>query len=372
MQTQLIIILSVTVALTFVVALVSIGLVIHKAVNAQEIRRRQRLYTHYSEKFAEVLLVDLPPLPSNARTSAIFKQYENLLVPIKKELESLPPVEARLHREMLRGVLVDFARDLSGDAIDRLIYCFYSLDFVSEQIELLKHKHWWVRAQAARDLGLLRTRRALAALTAALEDPHQDVRDQARQAIVSLAGVESLRTILRLTRRMSMWTALELSISVQQYGEETVPYLVEGLDLPDQSVVLFCIEMLAVIGFVSAVDPLRRLAKTYPSITVRAKAIEAMGRLGDQRSEDLLVSFIRDPNPALRLKALEALGRIGAPAALPALMPRLEHGTLQEQIAAARAIAATGPAGMDELHRVVAAGTKRQRAVCLHVIEERG
>jgi HEAT repeat protein len=171
---------------------------------------------------------------------------------------------------------------------------------------------------------------------------------------------------------MSTWTALELSISVKQYGEDAVPYLVEGLDLPDQSVVQFCIEMLAVIGFVSAVDPLRRLAKTYPSITVRAKAIEALGRLGDQRSEELLISFVRDPNPALRLKALEALGRIGAPAALPALLPRLEHGALQEQLAAARAIAAAGPAGLEELRRTVASGSKRQRAVGLHVLEECG
>jgi len=370
MQTQLIIILSVTVALTFVVVLTSIGLVIHKSVNARTMRRRQRLYTQYSDRFAEILLADLPPLGPNARTSAIFKQYESLIEPIKARLEALNPKTAAIHRETVRQVLIDFARDLSGEAVDRLVYCFYSMDFVTEQINLLSHRSWWVRAQAATDLGLLRTRRALAALTAALEDPHPDVRDQARQAIATLAGVESLRTIFRLTKRMSNWTALELSIAVMQYRDEAIPYLVEALKLSDQSVVLFSIEMLAEIGFVSAVEPLLELANSYPNVTVRGKAIEALGRLGDERAEQLLVSMAENPNPVLRMKAIEALARIGVPMALPFLLKRLEHAGLHEQIVSARAVARTGVAGILALRTLAQEATGRQRSVALQILEE--
>jgi HEAT repeat protein len=370
MQTQLILILSVTVALTFVLVGTAIGLVIHKSVNAQTMRQRQRLYTHYSDRFAEILLADLPPTGPNSRTSAIFKQYESLIEPIKVQLAALSPKIHTVHRETVRQVLIDFARDLSGEAIDRLVYCFYSMDFVSEQIALLNNKLWWVRAQAAKDLALLRTRRALAALTAALEDPHPDVRDQARRAIATIAGAESLRTIFRLTKRMSNWTALELSIAVMQYKEDAIPFLLEALRLNDQSVVLFAIEMLAEIGFVSAVDPLMSLAGSYPNVVVRGKAIEALGRLGDQRAEELLMMLSDNPNPMLRIRAIEALARIGVPIALPTLLKRLAHSTLPEQVASARAIGRTGTQGIAALRQLAQQGAGKPRAVSLQVLEE--
>jgi len=45
---------------------------------------------------------------------------------------------------------------------------------------------------------------------------------------------------------------------------------------------LFSIEMLAEIGFVEAVEPLLAMARGYPNIVIRSKAIEALGRLGDE------------------------------------------------------------------------------------------
>ena len=372
MPLQVLLLLVCTAAVTFVVVVVSIGLVLYKYVNARAIRRRQVVYSTYADLFARILLQDLPGLAPGARTSAVFKQYEQLIEPMKREFTSMTPASYRFHREMLRQVLVDFARDLSGEASERLIYYFYSLQFVDDHVRLLRDRHWWVRAQAAKDLGLLRTRRALAPLIAALEDPHPDVRDQARQAVMTLAGTESLRTILRLSRRMSNWTALELSIVVMNFKEEAIPYLIEALESDDQSIVLFAIEMLAEIGFVDAVAPLLKMARTYPNVTVRSKAIEALGRLGDGRAEETLREFIENPQPTVRLRALEALGRIGAPAALPAMAKRLMEGAKDEQVAAARAMASAGAEGIARLRLVADEGSGRPQAVCLQVLEEIG
>ncbi len=370
MHVELLIILTLTAAATFVVVVASVGLVIHKAVNARVLRHRQRLYAHYSEILTRILLAELPELPPGTRSASQFKQYEQLLTPLKEQLAQLPRSRRAFHRRALRQAMVDFARDLTGETATRLVYFFYALDFVDEQIALVRDRRWWIRAQAARDLGLLRTRRALAALTAALEDPHPDVREQAMKSIIMMAGVDSLRTIFRLMHSLSTWTAVELSVVVMQYKDQAVPCLAEGLSAPDESVVLFCIEMLAEIGFVSGVEPLRALAENYPNVSVRAKAIEALGRLGDERAEGLLLHAAAGTNVRLRLKAMEALGRMGVPRSVPVLKRRLLNGAIPEKLVAARALAANGPDGLRVLSEVAAAHPEPVRAVCEQAIEE--
>ncbi len=367
---ELLIVLSLTIAATMMVIVVSLGIVIHKVVNTNLVRRRQRLYSAYSDIMAGLLLQELPALLPNARTSALFDQYELMIKSIKEQLVRMTPARRKHEREALRLALIDFAKDVSGEISDRLVYFFYSFGFVDEQIILLSNRHWWIRAQAARDAGLLKARRVITSLTAALEDEHPDVRIQAMESLARLVGVESLRTILRVSRNLSQWTSIELSTIVMEYNEAAVPFLVEGLESKDQSVLLFCIEMLAEIGFVTAVEPLRHLASEYPNVVVRAKAIEALGRLGDERAEVMLTSFIDNPFPNIRLKSIEALGRIGAPKAVPKLLKRLRQGELSEKIIAARAIASSGSVGMKALRSVSVSRDALNISVAEQVLEE--
>jgi hypothetical protein len=367
---ELLIIVSLTLAATFIVVVVSVGLVIHKGVNARALQRRRRLHSAYSEILAELLLQELPTLPSGSKTSAIFDQYEAIIKPIKDRFQKLLPTKRKYEREALRLTLIDFARDVSGEVSDRLVYFFYTFDFVDDEIKLLSDRRWWIRAQAARDAGLLKARRAISALTASLEDEHQDVRIQAMESLVRLVGVDALQTIFRVSRNISQWTSVELSTIVMEYKEAAVPSLVGGLESTDQSVILFCIEMLAEIGFVTAVEPLRVIAQSYPNVAVRAKAIEALGRLGDERAENMLVANLDNPVPLIRLKSIEALGRIGAPQAVSKLAERLHHGEIGEKISAARAMIAAGEQGETSLQSLLPAGDSLTALVIQQVLEE--
>ena len=161
-----------------------------------------------------------------------------------------------------------------------------------------------------------------------------------------------------------------LSVIVLRFKEDVVPHLIEGLYAADQSFVLFCIEMLAEIGFVSAVEPLRRIATDYPNVVVRAKAIEALGRLGDERAEPLLLKNASNPYPVMRLRALQALRKVGSPAALPVLEERLREGPLEEKIAAARAMARTGLEGWTVLERMRKEEGTLAAAAAVQVLEE--
>jgi len=368
---ELLVILSLAVGATVFVVTVSIGLVIHKFLNVRTTRRRKRLYEAYSGALAKVLLQEIPPLPRDARTSAIFDRYEEMIRSLKERIDAAAPRRRTRLREALRQALIDFARDMTGEVSGRLVYYFYSFGFVDDQIRLLSDRRWWVRAQAARDAGILKARRTITALTAALEDEHPDVRIQAMESLIRIVGVEALRTIFRVSRGLSLWTSVELSVIVLDFGETAVPFLIEGLGSADQSIVMFCVEMLSAIGFVHAVEPLRAIAAGSQNVVVRARAIEALGRLGDERAEDLLIESLGNPNPEIRTEALNALGRIGTPHALHPLVRMLRSGSLAEKIAAGRAIVRTGTAGTEILRQFEHDDDPLLAGAAGQVIEER-
>ena len=367
---EFLIVIALAVGATFFVIVVSLGLVINKWVELRRSHGQERLYRYYSGLMADLLLQPLLELPTESRTSALFEQYENLLIPVKSGLSWSSRSRKSLHRTAIRNVLIDFAKDLTGESLDRLQYFFYALGFVDEDIELMGSKHWWIRAQAARNLGLLRARRGVSALTAALEDAHEDVRNQAMQSLVVLVGVEALGTIFQTVKGLSRWTTLELSVIVRQFEDTSIPYLIEALQSSDQSVVLFSIEMLAEIGFVTGVDPLVALANNYPNVVVRSRAIEALGRLGDERSEPFLHMLLNNPYPTIRSSAVRALERIGSPGSIPQLKERVVTGDIEERISAARALAKSGEKGLKELRSFVHHSDNIAQGVALHVLEE--
>jgi HEAT repeat protein len=277
-----------------------------------------------------------------------------------------------MHRNAFLSVLTSTAADVSGETSDRIVVLAYELGFVDELIARLRHRHWWIRAEAAMQLGILRARGATADLAAALEDPHPGVRLQALRALLNVVGVEAFGAIFRSMRDLSAWEMMELSVSVKKHGPAAVPYLLEGLGARDMSIVELCIELLAEVGFVDSVQQLRVMASGYPNILIRAKAVEALGRLGDARSESLLSEYVSHPHQLLRLRALEAIRAVGISAALPAVRQRLLDGPFEEKVAAARAMASAGDEGMTQLHAAAAGPEGVVRAVALQVLEEAG
>ncbi len=342
---ELLLVFAVTAGVTFFVILLSVGLVIYKVASTAHAALRGKLYALYSNAASEFLLAELPATLFKGKPSNLFAAYESLLEPLKKDLSFAGRFYRTTKWDTLKSVLLDYSQDVTGEARERLTYAFYSLGFADEAIRRIGEKQWWVRARAAKQLGQYRVRRGMFVLTVALDDSRDEVRSQAVQSLISLAGPQALRTIFLHIKRISRWLAIELSAEVMRYGPESVPYLLEALDVPEPSVVEFAVEMLAEVGFVDAVEPIRKIARAYPSLSVRLKAIEALGRLGDTRAELLLLQLTLDPDRQIRLKSMEALARTGSPGAADFLLERIADGDVEEKICAASAIERMGEKG---------------------------
>ncbi len=68
---------------------------------------------------------------------------------------------------------------------------------------------------------------------------------------------------------------------------------------------------------------LEELAMTAPRAGVRAQALRSLGRLGLVRADSEVAALLNDPNPRVRQEVVTALGRGGDPATVSALKPLL-------------------------------------------------
>ncbi len=372
MSLTFLIILVLTAAITFFVVSASLILVVHKNSSRHRQKIMKQLKDHYSGVVSQFLMMDMPIPPGGEPHGASLKQYDRVLQPLHQRFERMPRRRRERHRLALKEVLLDFSKDLFGEAAERLVFLGYAFGFVDEQIRQLESPRWWLRAHAARDLGFLGAKRAIGPLTAAVEDRHPEVRFQAIQALIVLVGVDALRIVFRVGRNLTTWNMMALSVIVLRFKEDAIPFLLEGLEAKDQSIVVFCIEMLAEIGFVTAVEPLRSIAKEYPNIIVRTKAVEALGRLGDERAVQLLIDNSANSYPEMRAAALGALRRVGTAEAIPALLRRMREGPLHEKIAAGRAILASGPDGRAQIEQLIRGADGYMAQVAEQVMEEEG
>jgi HEAT repeat protein len=358
------------IAATFFVITMSFFLVIRKVVEVRAKKVRDHLFNHYSSVFANMLMQEISAFTESTNIGERHRYYESTLIGPKKRLERMTKRTRLLHKSVIRSVLIDYSKDLKGETTERIIYYIFSLRILDELIKMMKSPHWWVRAAAAKELGLLHAKRAIVPLTAALEDSHPDVQFQAMQSLLMIIGVSALRDILRLSKSISQWTAVELSVIILEYREEATQYLLESLSSPSPSVVLFSITMLAQIGFVSAVEPLIQFCLSDPEPILYEASIEALGRLGDERALTLLLLNSHNSQVSIRLSALQALGRLGAEKGIKMAIERFNEGDIIEKRIAARALGNMGNEGRGALYELLNSAEEVKRMIALEVTEE--
>lgn len=358
------------VAATGFVIVMSISLIVRKAIEIRNEKARDRLLKQYSSVFAKILLQEIPAVMAVKSAGERFLFYESAITKLKYSLGKMTKRSRRIHKNVIRMVLIEYSKELKGELTERIIYYVYSLKILDELTDRMESPHWWIRANAANELGLLRAKRAITSLTAALEDSHPSVRFQAMQSLLMIVGVPALYNILRISKYFSQWTAIELSVIINENRNEVAPYLIDALSFANPSVMLFSIALLGKIGFVDAVEPLIQLCRKNPDPILYSASIEALGRLGDERALSLLIRASQNSNIDIRLNAIEALGRIGAKKCISVISERLNNGDVNEKRIAARALGSLGIEGSNALSKMMKDPDENTRLIALEAVEE--
>ncbi len=205
--------------------------------------------------------------------------------------------------------------------------------------ELLSDGDPEVKARAAASVGRHRLSQLAPALISALGDSEPRVRAAAAEGLGLLGdglgglGDRGERAERALERRLAdtepeVRTAVLVALGrfSPSLMDRAMPAVAARLDDDHATVRVRAAELLGRLGDKRAVMPLiGRLQDS--SREVRSLVIDALVRIGDERAGAAVGRLLRDPVPEVALRAVDALGQIGGSTAAPTLIDTWERGS---------------------------------------------
>jgi HEAT repeat protein len=163
---------------------------------------------------------------------------------------------------------------------------------------------WWRRAIVLRGLGLIQSVEHTAAIIAALDDDHPDVRAAALDALADLQNPAALPAIVVRLNDATLHRGRRIAV-LASFGAACEPYLLDQ----------------------ASIDPEHRV-----------NYARALARCGTRRSRHALSEWTKDERPEVRAAALDALAATGLDdEAATVAKAALEDGVVRVRAAAAHA-----------------------------------
>jgi len=266
---------------------------------------------------------------------------------LEAAIARLAPAPRRYARHIGR-LLVKPLRIASGSPVDSARAAAARLGLVDRWREDLDAHRWWVQAEAARALGLVRAEGVLKPLLQRLDDPHEEVRAAAVEALGHLGDAGCVPALLRALPDASRHQRARVVEAIRELGPGVAHALIaHARTHPDDLATVA--ELLGFTNASGAADDLLAWS-SHDDPGVRAAALQAIGSLGlDDRAYYYTLRALGDTTSEVRAMAARALGRSRRRDAAPYLAERLGDEWLVAAHAAT-ALRMLGPAGERELH----------------------
>jgi HEAT repeat protein len=259
------------------------------------------------------------------------------------ELANCPPRRRLAVAYLLITPLIE---DRDPDLIDASRRIAGVLSIPETADRYLRSRRWWRRSVALRALGLIQARDHTAAVVAALDDPHPDVRAAALDALADLRDPAALSAIVVRLLDTSLDRARRVA-ALTAFGEEAEQFVLEVAEL-DRTHRLSYARALAICGTPRARPVLCRwTADERPD--VRAAAFEALAKTGlDSGAAERALDALEDADENVRATAARALSGWPDERAAARLARHVED-TWTVALPAARALQSMGEPGGVEL-----------------------
>ncbi len=247
-------------------------------------------------------------------------------------------------------LLVDAARNLSGDRRERISMLAREAGLVDGARAWCHSRFWWRRLHGARLLTVLGHGEPV--MPALLADPHPAVRAQAVEWAADHPTPGVIDALLYLLDDESGLTRYTVRDSLLRMGDAVIEPLVSCLSRHTSRQVEAALEVATGLA-----DP-RFLAPALAACSnrlPRARVLGAtlLGAVGGRDGAKALMALLADPEPGVRASASQALGRLGYWPAAPRLAPLLRDLVWSVRREAGLALRAFGAPGVLYLRRLL-------------------
>lgn len=259
----------------------------------------------------------------------------------------LPRALAARHRHIAAELLLSTLRLIRGPQATRAAALADALQLTARWRRDLRARRWWLKAEAALALGLLRDRASVRDLLALLDDDHGQVRAAAIDALGQIGDALAIPRLLDALRTPLRHERARLIQALRAFGAQASELIIDyGRHYPGYRTVVA--DVLSQIGGgTTAPTLLEWTAAEDPAL--RAASWTALATTGiDDRGFYHAVKALTADEPPVRAAAARALAHSGRIDAARYLAARLDD---EWEVAAqsARALSRLGAAGRAEL-----------------------
>jgi HEAT repeat protein len=274
-------------------------------------------------------------------------------------------------RRVVEKILMDHAVRTNGVARHRITQAFEELGFVNDYLQGLGAQRWWRRADSAERLGLARSARSTDPLIARMNDPVSEVRLRAAKALGQIRGKGAVAPLLTALARPDRWSTVRIADILGGMGEEAAEGLIAAWPALLGGSRLACLDVLGKLRRPEAIEFLIGILRDgMPD--ERARAAHALGRIGHPRPVPALVAALQDPDWPVVAMAAKALGAIGALDAVEPLSRAMRHKEWWVRANAAAALKAMGLRGRQALLDVLDDTDAYARQQAVLMLQESG
>jgi eukaryotic-like serine/threonine-protein kinase len=147
-------------------------------------------------------------------------------------------------------------------------------------LESLKDSDWWVRSRAADALGKIGGPKVIEAVLQLVRDKDEDIRRAAIEILNQTKDERAVESLIQATRDSDWWVSERAVDALAEIGSKrALPRLMEMLQSPVNG-------------------------KATPIV------VRALGKLGDSRLVDTLLSLVARPEREIRIEAIQALSKV--------------------------------------------------------------
>lgn len=251
----------------------------------------------------------------------VFEEY------LRGPVETLPASFFRLRwplRRLLQYMIIrrSFGKTDTGRA--RIAEAYDQLGFINVDLRRLGSWFWWVRAEGARCLGQMKSRKAKPALLRGLQDPVLEVKLLCAWSLGRIGDPDSIRPSIEALVKSSRLAGMRLSSTVFELGEKAVAPIIETLEHSDPAIRILALHLLGELRSTRAILTITKKIASEENKEVRVAAYKALGSIADVMTLPQLILGLEDPAWEVRAQAARGLGLVGTPEVLGHLSQALE------------------------------------------------
>ena len=152
-----------------------------------------------------------------------------------------------------------------------------------------------MRAAAARSLGSLKAKEAVAPISGHLTDASEDVAAAAARALGEIASADAVTPLMKVLAKSSTPAKVQEQAAnslAKIKDPRAIPTLIQLLESPKQSTLAAAIDALGGLRAKAAVAPLANVVRKDENPQIRELALAALAKIGDPKAIDVVLEAV--------------------------------------------------------------------------------